>query len=189
MYICLVRPPTLVLSLCFLPSPLFPSCLLSLQVIFGDKLKYTHKVVNLTSDVISAELQLYCDGAGRENIDPAVFMRRLAATRDAEGNAVQYNTLSHVTEKRAAWIFDTLVDNMIEDENKPDGRITSQNIQGQGRDESVHGGHLKHEHLKHESAADFNGPGHQDDQEEAPTQPSTKDDGLIMMMGVAAVVT
>ena len=60
-------------------------------------------------------LFLFCHNPSHSCSHPEVFLRRLAATKDDDGNALQYNTLSHISRKRAVLIFDSFVESLLED--------------------------------------------------------------------------
>jgi hypothetical protein len=58
-------------------------------------------------------LFLFCHNPSHSCSHPEVFLRRLAVTKDDDGNALQYNTLSHISRKRAVLIFDGVANQLI----------------------------------------------------------------------------
>ena len=96
---------------CFLISVLY-------VVVFSEKLKYAGRLINMSAEEIISELKVYCEQCG-EKIEPEVFLRRLSSKKDIEGNPTQYNSLSHITKKRASLIFDAYVNDMLKDVFQP----------------------------------------------------------------------
>ena len=72
-------------------------------------------VIGLSHGLIEPPSPPFCHNPSHSCSHPEVFLRRLAATKDDDGNALQYNTLSHISRKRAVLIFDSFVESLLED--------------------------------------------------------------------------